>query len=106
MLDEEDNIKEDGEDAKSELGWVSKDQRPFVCEKPEGAESGFRLEASKTGRCVCVCGGGDVRTPICPGNCTARDSKEGPSSRAFPHWWEQLWQTHRYCKTGGTSGGG
>lgn len=30
MLDEEDNIKEDGEDAKSELGWISEDQCPLV----------------------------------------------------------------------------
>lgn len=31
VLDEEDNIKEDGEDAKPELGWVSEDQCPLVC---------------------------------------------------------------------------
>lgn len=31
VLDEEDNIKEDGEDAKSKLGWVSEDQCPLVC---------------------------------------------------------------------------
>lgn len=31
VLDEEDNIKEDGEDAQSELGWVSEDQCPLVC---------------------------------------------------------------------------
>lgn len=31
VLDEEDNIKEDGEDAKSELGWVSENQCPLVC---------------------------------------------------------------------------
>lgn len=30
VLDEEDNIKEDGEDAQSELGWVSEDQCPLV----------------------------------------------------------------------------
>lgn len=30
VLGEEDNIKEDGEDAKSELGWVSEDQHPLV----------------------------------------------------------------------------
>lgn len=30
MLDEEDNVKEDGEDAKSELGWISEDQYPLV----------------------------------------------------------------------------
>lgn len=31
MLDEEDNIEEDGEDAEAKLGRVSKDQRPLVC---------------------------------------------------------------------------
>lgn len=31
VLDEEDNIKEDGEDPKSKLSWVSEDQRPLVC---------------------------------------------------------------------------
>lgn len=31
VLDEEDNVEEDGEDAKSKLGWVSKDQCPLVC---------------------------------------------------------------------------
>lgn len=45
MLDEEDNIEEDGEDAESKLGWVSKDQCPLVCEQPEGTEFGFRLAA-------------------------------------------------------------
>lgn len=30
VLDEEENIKEDGEDAKSKLSWVSEDQRPLV----------------------------------------------------------------------------
>lgn len=30
VLDEEDNVEDDGEDAKSKLGWVSKDQGPLV----------------------------------------------------------------------------
>lgn len=31
VLDKEDNVEEDGEDAESKLGWVSKDQCPLVC---------------------------------------------------------------------------
>lgn len=31
VLNEEDNVEEDGEDAESKLGWISKDQCPLVC---------------------------------------------------------------------------
>ena len=36
VLDEEDNIEDDGEDAEAKLGRVSEDQCPLVCEQPEG----------------------------------------------------------------------
>lgn len=49
VLGEEDNIKEDSEDAKSELGWVSEDQHPLVCQEPEGTESVFRLAVAGWG---------------------------------------------------------
>lgn len=63
MLDEEDNIEEDGEDAESKLGRVSKDQCPLVCEQPEGTETGVSMAAPEAaGACgatwwVCVWGG-------------------------------------------------
>lgn len=31
VLDEEDDVEENGEDPESKLGWVSEDERPLVC---------------------------------------------------------------------------
>lgn len=70
VLDEEDNIEEDGEDAESKLGRVSKDQGPLVCEQPEGTEPSFRMaDPEAAGACgatgrVCVC----VGVLPCPGS--------------------------------------
>ena len=36
VLDEEDNIEDDGKDAEAKFGWVSEDQCPLVCKQPEG----------------------------------------------------------------------
>lgn len=70
VLDEEDNIEDDGEDAEAKLGWVSEDQCPLVCKQPEGMGwvvvlGWMLLKQLQHVGLQGVSGGGSL---LCPGN--------------------------------------